>query len=57
MDFILYRREGYALVGGVSIFKYLGKILEQMEDDLSAVRRNIKQAQRFWGRLGKLLRR
>ena len=57
MEFILYGREVDALVEGVAKFKYLGRPLDKMYHDWPAVRRNFKWEWRFWGRLGKLLRR
>ena len=57
MEFILYRREGDALVEGVANFKYMGRKLDQTDYDWPVVRRNVKRAQRVWGMLGKLLRR
>ena len=37
MEFILYGREGDALVEGVSNFKYLGRPLDQTDDDCPEV--------------------
>ena len=42
---------------GVANFKYLGRPLEQMDDDWAVVRQNFKRAQRVWGRLGKIPQR
>ena len=39
------------------MFKYLGQILDRPYDDLSAVLRNIRKAQKVWGRLRKWPRR
>ena len=36
-------------------FKYLGRPLDQTDDDWPAIRRKIKQARTVWERLGKLL--
>ena len=57
MEFSLYGIEGSNLLEGVSNFKYLGWTLDQVDDNWPAVRRNVKQAQRVWGRLRKILRR
>ena len=57
MEFRLYRRKGDALVEGMVQLKYLGRPLDQMDDDWLMVRQNVKQARRVWGRLGKMLRR
>ena len=42
---------------GVYSFKYLGCVLHRTDEDWPAVRHNIVRARKFWGRLGKLLRR
>ena len=42
---------------GVEIFKYLGRTLDQTDDDWPAVRQNIMHARLVRGRLGTLLRR
>ena len=57
MEFILYVREGVALVEVVANFKYLCRILDQTGDDWQAIRMNIKQVRKVWGRLGELPRR
>ena len=46
----LCREEGYDMVEGVVNFKYLGKTLDQMDDDWPVVSRNIVRV------LGKLMR-
>ena len=38
----------------MATFKYLGWILDQTYDNWLAIRRNVKRAQKVWGRLGKL---
>ena len=53
--FILYRREGRVLMEGVAQFKYLGRPIDQTDDKWPAVQRNVKQVQRFWERLVKIL--
>ena len=42
---------------GVEKFKYLGRPPEKMDYDWTVLQRNINQAWRVWGRLGKILRR
>ena len=44
------------MVEGVATFKYLGKPIDQTNDDWTAVRRNIMRTISFWGRLETLLR-
>ena len=41
MDISLYREEGDDMVEVVANFKYLGKTLDQTDDDWPVVRRNI----------------
>ena len=41
----------------VENFKYMGRSLEQTDNDWPDVRRNLMRAWRVWGRLGKMLRR
>ena len=41
----------------VTAFRYLGRPLDQTDDDYTAVRWNIMRARLVWGRLGKLIRR
>ena len=45
------------LVEGVAQFEYLGRPLDQTDDDWLAVRCNVKKARRVWGRFGKMLQR
>ena len=40
----------------VEVIKYLGKLLDQWDDNFPAVLRNIWKAQQVWRRIGKLLR-
>ena len=47
MEFILYSKEGGALVGVVVQFKYLRRPLDH--DDWSEIFRNIKRARKVWG--------
>ena len=55
MEFILYGGEGGALVEGVENFKYLGRPLDQTDDNWTTIRQNIKQERTVWESLGKLL--
>ena len=55
MEFILYRREGGALVEGVTQFKYLRRTMYQIEENWPKIRQNIKSAGKVWVRLGKML--
>ena len=55
MEFSLDGEEGYKRVDNVPTFRYLGRPLNQMDDDCTAVRRNIMRAKLVWGRLGTLL--
>ena len=55
MDFILYGIEVYTLVEGVTNFKYMGRPMDQTDNDWPYVRQKVKRAQRFWGGLGKML--
>jgi hypothetical protein len=41
----------------VTEFKYLGRIVEENDDDTPAIRRNLKRARTQWGRFSRLLRR
>ena len=44
MELSLYGREGYSLMEGVANFKYLGRPLDQMDDDWKMVQCNFKRA-------------
>ena len=57
MEFSLDGEEGDERVDNVPTFGYLGRTLDQMDDDWTAVRRNIMFARSVWGRLGTLIRR
>ena len=57
MDFSLDGEEGDERVENVLTFQYLGKPLDQTDDDWPDVRQKIMRARSFWGRLGTLLRR
>ena len=52
MEFSLYRGgEGDERVENVTTFQYLGRPLDQTDDDWPAVQRNITRARSVWGRL------
>ena len=55
MEFILYGGEGGALVEGLENFKYLGRPLDQTDENWTTIRQNIKQERTVWESLGKLL--
>ena len=55
MEFNLDGEEGDERVENVRTFRYLGRPLDQTDDDWTAVRRNIMRARSVWGRLGTLL--
>ena len=38
-------------------FKYLGRIVDRLDDDWPAVCRNVGKARQLWIRLGKILQR
>ena len=57
MEFNLDGEEGDERVENVPTFRYLGRPLDQMDDDCPAMRRNIMRARSVWGRLETLLRR
>ena len=55
MEFSLDWEEGDEMVEGVATFEYLGRPLDQTDDDCPAVQWNIMRARSVWGRLGTLL--
>ena len=57
MEFSMEGGEGCDRVEGVAKFRYLGRTLDQTDDDCPAVRRNIMRASSVWGRLRTLLLR
>ena len=57
MKFNLDGEEGDEIVENVPTFQYLGRPLDQTDDDWPAVRQNIMRARSVWGRLGKILGR
>ena len=56
MEFSMYRGEGGEMVEVVANFKYLGRTLDQMDDDWPAVRQNIMHTRLVLGMLGTLIR-
>ena len=57
MYFSLEGVEGEDRVDNVTTFRYLGRPLDQTDDDCPAVPRNIMCTSSVWGILGTLLRR
>ena len=57
IEFSLYRREGGAMVDGVSTFKYLGRPLGQTYNYWPEIRQNVLITRTVWGSLRNLLRR
>ena len=55
--FSLTGDDGAEFFEGVYYFKYLERVLHQMDDDWPAVLRNIRRARQFWGRIWNLMRR
>ena len=55
--FNLTGENGTECIEKVETFKYLGRILDRLDDDWNAVLQNFGKAFRVWNRLGKLLRR
>ena len=55
IEFNIDGEEGDKRVKNVPTFRYLGQPLDQTDDDLLDVRRNIMRARSVWGRLGTLL--
>ena len=51
-----YGKVGGEMVEGVVQFKYLGRPLDQTDDDWPAVRKNINRAWKVWGILRKILK-
>ena len=56
-EFSLNGEEGGDKIEGVVIFKYLGRPLDQSDDEWMAVIWNIRKSRQVWGRLGVILRR
>ena len=55
MEFNLDGEEGDERVGNVPIFQYLGRPLDQTDDEWPALRKNIIHARLVWGKLWTLL--
>ena len=55
--FSLTGDDGAEFFEGVYYFKYLERVLHQMDDEWPAVLRNIRRARQFWGRIWNLMRR
>ena len=55
MEFSLFGREGYELVEGVTQFKYLGRPLDQYDNDWPEILRNTSRARKVWGQLGNIM--
>ena len=56
-EFSLTGKEREETIGGLALFKYLGRPLEQSDNDWLSVRQNTRRSHQFWGRLGVILRR
>ena len=52
MYFVLYEREGDAMVKGVDQFKYLGQTLDQSNDNWPIIRQDISREWKVWVLLG-----
>ena len=57
MEFNRDGEEGDERVENVPTFRYMGRPIDQTDDDWTAVHRNIMLSRLVWGRLGTLLRR
>ena len=55
--FRLTRKDEAEFIEGVKVLKYLGRLLDRLEDDWPTVLQNIRKVWQVWGRLGKMLRR
>ena len=55
-SFRLMGEDELECIEGVETFKYLGRMLDRLDDDWPAVLRNVGKALRLWIGLGKLLR-
>ena len=55
MKFSLYDREDDPLVERVTQFRYLGRTLKEIDSDLPALHRNVRNAQAVWRRPTKML--
>ena len=57
VTFSLTGDDGADFFEGVDSFKYLERVLHQMDDDWPVVLCNIRRARQFWGRIWKFMRR
>ena len=55
MEFSIDGGKGDNMVYVVATFRYLGRTLDQTDDDWTAIQRNIIRVRLVWGRLGILL--
>ena len=56
MQFSIYGIHGYALVEGVTQFKYLVRPLDQYKNEWPEIIQNIRKAQKVCGQMGKVMR-
>ena len=56
MEFSLTGKEVEETIGGVSVFKYPGRLMEQSGSEWTDIRRNMGRVRQVWGRLGVILR-
>ena len=56
MELSFTREDGEDIIEGVALFKYLGRPLEQSDDDWSEVTGKTRKEHQVWGRLGVILR-
>ena len=55
MEFNIDGGEGDERVENVPTFQYMGRLLDQTDDDWTDVWQNIMHARSVWGRLGTLI--
>ena len=55
VEFSLYGKEGDTLVEGVSNFKYMGRSLNQTDEDWQVVRQIFNRVRKVWGGLVKII--
>ena len=56
MEFNLTGNEVEDTIEGVALFTYLGRLLDQSDNDWPAVRINFGKARQLWGRIGGIFR-
>ena len=49
--------DGAECIEGVGMFKYMGRLMDRLDNNWPAVHRNIRKARQVWGILGNFLRR